>query len=111
MSETGRRGFFGTLLGGAAASELLANVPEPEKVERIDPPALGQKTVFVMSVPSYLEQQQYENIKEAWRLAFAPSEAPQLLILEEGLKLQQIIVNENVLFSSATGGSEPSRKV
>lgn len=90
--QSGRRGFFGTILGGAAAAELLANVPEPSKVERIEPPLPSEKSVFVMTFAGYLEAQAYQHIQQVWKMAFAPDPAPKLLILEEGMTLQQMVL-------------------
>ena len=87
MSEVGRRRFFGTLLAGTAAAEMLADVPEPQKVERIEP---SSDSVFVLSYAGMLSQKAVARLKESWEAAFAPGKAPKVIILEDHLKIQMI---------------------
>jgi len=82
-----RRKFFGTLLAGTASAELLAKIPEPERVARIETPT--PNTAYVLEYEGYLGESGVKHIRAAWEMVFGPS-APKLLVLDGNMRLKGI---------------------
>lgn len=73
-----RRSFFKSLLAAAGASAAtLADVPEPERITRIEP---GKNSVYVYESDCVLSNVQFDRIGKVWYEAFGEN-APKLIII------------------------------
>jgi rhodanese-related sulfurtransferase len=82
--QNNRRKFFGTLLAGSAAANLLADVPEPERVSKMRPQG---NEIFFLEYPGILSLKQIENIRAAWKAALGDT-APRVVVLEHGMRVK-----------------------
>ena len=85
--EIARRGFFAALAGAsgsAGAAELLKNIPEPTRVQAIEP---SPDRAYVIECEEKLSQAAREAMQKGWKNLFG-AKAPKLIVLDRGLHLR-----------------------